>query len=59
VQLLIPDSLETLIKERGSRDLFLSQERFLGSLECDPQVSPVVKLLRSSRKGLEQEALIL
>lgn len=58
VRLLVPDGLETLIRERGDRKLFLKQERFLNSLDDDPQVSPVVQLLRSSRKALEQEALL-
>jgi hypothetical protein len=55
---LVPDGLEALIRERGDRDLFLKQERFLNSLEDDPQVSPIVRLLRSARKALEQEALL-
>jgi len=58
VRLLVPDGLETLIKDRGDRKLFLKQERFLNSLDGDHQVAPVVQLLRSARKALEQEALL-
>jgi hypothetical protein len=58
VRLLVPRSLESLMQERGNRTLFLKQERILNSLYDDPQVSPVVQLLRSTRKALEQEALL-
>jgi hypothetical protein len=58
VRLLVADGLEILLRERGDRVLFLKQERFLDSLDDDPQVVPVVQLLRSARKALEQEALL-
>jgi hypothetical protein len=58
VRLLIPDGLESLIEDRGDHKLYLKQERFLDSLDGDPQVSPIVQMLRSARKALEQEALL-
>lgn len=58
VRLLIPDGLDTLIWERGDRELFLKQERFLNSLDNDPEVSRIVQLFRSARRVLEQEALL-
>jgi hypothetical protein len=58
VRLLVPNGLDTLLRERGDRSLFLEQERFLNMLGDDPQVAPVAQLLRSARKALEQEALL-
>jgi hypothetical protein len=57
-RLLIPRGLETLLRERGDRSLFLKQERFLNTLGDDPQIAPIVQLLRANRKVLEQEALL-
>jgi hypothetical protein len=58
VRLLVPNGLESLLRERGNRDLYLKQERFLNTLSDVPQIAPVVRLLRSERKVLEQETLL-
>jgi len=57
-RLLLPIGLESLLRERGSRDLFLKQEHLLQNLSDHPDIATVVKTLRRTRKALEQEVLL-
>ena len=59
-QILIPDDFERLLVERGDRELFLKQERFLQYVESAGH-APLLGLcsvLRKTRKALEQESLL-
>jgi len=57
-RLLLPIGLESLLLERGSRDLFLKQEHLLQNLPDHPDISVVVEILLRTRKALEQEVLL-
>lgn len=56
--LLIPPNLEFLLRQRGQRELFVIQERFLPVSHTHPQINFVADLLRKTRRGLEQEHLL-
>lgn len=56
--LLIPPNLEFLLRQRGQREIFLIQERFLPVSHTHPQINFVADLLRKTRRGLEQEHLL-
>lgn len=58
-QLLIPRSLETLLENRGNRDLYLRQDSMLPTTNDHADLASCCELLRKHRKGLEQENLLL
>lgn len=59
-QILIPEDFERLLAERGDRQLFLKQERFLHYVEGidHPPLRGLCSTLRKVRKALEQESLL-
>jgi len=57
--LLIPDSFDKLLEERGSRNLFLRQENMLSSLPAHGEVQAVATRIKRARKALEHETLIV
>lgn len=57
-RLLIPKDFETLLNERGDRELYLRHEKYLNSLTEHREVAFVLESLKKSRKALEQESLL-
>ena len=57
-RLLFPVNLESLLKERGKRSLYLRQEFLLHYLPLHPDIAPVKEHLQRIRKALEQESLL-
>lgn len=57
-RLLMPENLGALIEARGSRELYLRQEKALRSLPAHPDIEEVTALLKLARKGVEQEMLL-
>ena len=60
VRLLVPRDFEKVLEQRGKRDLYVRQERFLKVVEASEQqeLSCLCLALRKSRKALEQESLL-
>jgi hypothetical protein len=57
-RLLFPAYLESLLKERGKRSLYLRQEFLLNCLPLHPDIARVKEHLQTIRKALEQESLL-
>jgi hypothetical protein len=57
-RLLVPKDFETLLNERGDRELYLRHEKYLDSLTKHREVAFVLECLKKSRKALEQESLL-
>ena len=59
-QLLIPEDFEGILDQRGARDLFLKQEKYLDFVEKfeHPGLIRICRALRKTRKALEQEDLL-
>jgi hypothetical protein len=57
-RLLVPDKLAELVDQYGSQTLYEKQESRYGDLHpTDPAAAAVLDVIRSRRKGLEQETL--
>lgn len=57
-RLLIPSNLDSLIDQRGSRDLFLRQETLLPLHTQHAETAQACKILQKFRKALEHEMLL-
>ena len=57
-RLLIPQDFETILEERGERDLYLKQEKFLPVLDEHAELARLCRALRKARKAFEQESLL-
>jgi len=57
-RLLIPQDFETILQERGERDLYLKQEKFLPVLDEHAELARLCRALRKVRKAFEQESLL-
>jgi len=57
-RLLIPANLDTLVNERGSRELYLRHEHLSLPEAENPDIARVNAAIASCRKGLEQESLL-
>jgi len=57
-QLLIPENLEALLSERGSRDLYLRHEHLRVLKANHSEIAQISASIDSARKGLEQESLL-
>jgi hypothetical protein len=56
--LLIPQNFETILNERGNRDLYLKQEQSLPLLDEHADIARLCRTLRKARKAFEQEELL-
>jgi hypothetical protein len=57
-RLLIPRDFETILEDRGDRELYLKQEKYLPALSDRAELSHICRTLKKTRKGLEQESLL-
>ncbi len=57
-RLLIPQDFEKILQERGERDLYLKQEKFLPVLDEHAELARLCRALRKARKAFEQESLL-
>jgi hypothetical protein len=57
---LIPSDIHLLIKEFGNRKLYNQQQQYKESisLQNDPNLEKLIKLIEKEKKGLEQQILI-
>jgi hypothetical protein len=59
-QLLVPQDFEAVLEQRGKRELYLKQEKYLNLVETfeHQDLARVCRALRKTRKALEQEKLL-
>jgi len=57
-RLLIPHDFEAILKERGKRDLYLRQEKYLPVSDVHAELASLCRALRNARKAFEQENLL-
>ncbi len=59
-RLLAPQDFEAILEQRGKRDLYVSQEKFLNSVESSQheELTRLCRALRKTRKAFEQESLL-
>jgi len=57
-RLLIPQNFETILEDRGDRELYLKQEKYLPALSDRVELSHICRTLKKARKALEQESLL-
>jgi hypothetical protein len=57
-RLLVPQDFEAILEERGERDLYLKQEKYLPVLGEHAELAHLCRALRKARKALEQESFL-
>lgn len=58
-RLLIPRNFESILADRGDRTLYLKHEKYLPALRERPELADICRVLKKTRKALEQESLLI
>jgi hypothetical protein len=56
--LLIPRNFESILENRGDRELYLKHEKYLPTLNDYAELTHICDILKKVRKALEQESLL-
>lgn len=58
-RLLTPRYFESILADHGDRELYLKHEKYLPTLIEHPELADICRVLKKTRKALEQESLLI